>query len=628
MPFEVAGQAHVADRPLPVADDAWGNDYPAPPEQKGRLANAPPPPVDARAAPVVRGGGASAAETAYRRAAAAGDALAPAGRRRATRCPRLDPTAPPADAPPPAPEDRDRVLPTLRGLCLTALAQHVFWLAEVAAAGGDGDALRRALPSPDDRLVLAAAARGRGALDGPLFMALADPAWPVLCVDSLGAGRAQPPARAVVAAARAGLLRGVRSVEWTLPCEGRAAGASSAAAGAPTGDAGRAGGKARLGAGSGATAAAAAPAAPTACRSPLPPPPLHRSTQQSGGAVDLQPLPPPPASILLPAEASAVVRALAAHCPVLERLSLRRADPERWVRPAVVAAVSRALLAAALPKGICGEALPGRSRGRDEKGGEDGLEAAAAAAAETPAAAAAAAVVASCWEEAIADDGGAGGDAATAAAEHAHEHVHEEREARAAFAPSLCLLRWQDLPEVTAGAIVARCPRIVVDRRDAEASLAALDAPWMAALAPGWDDRGAERAERQAEERRRREAARLTKLFVAQSSLATGGGGGGGGGDDRDEEGDQEGGLGQCPDAACVGEATPAAAAAAPREPEGAGEQGDGELSIAERFRRAYEERAARLRRIEAAKEEHRRRRAVRASPGLALMERWLDEAV
>lgn len=488
----VVSLAPIPPRRVPVADEAWGNEYHAQQEEEHQRAPTP--------------------------------------------------TASTATRPPPPPRrpllssllasacQKDN-LPTLRGLCLACLAQHAFLLEDAAAE--DPELLRQAMPSADDRLAICAALRRRHQLSARLLLALCDPAWPVLC---LGPSASQPPARAVVEAARAGLLRGLKRVEWVLPCE-QASDAGGAAAGAA-------------------------------------------------------------AEVLLPSEAAAVVRALAAHCPLLEVLALRRADPTRRTRPAVAAALSRAVLAAALPKTLDGGGLlllgTGRRRRKDQEEEEEEEEADAKADASPPPAA-------DCWEDAAAPV------AMATTTTDAPEHL----EARATFAPSFRLLQWPDLARAAADAMRTRCPRIALEcEAVATTPSPPLDHPWMAIFArAAWDDRGAEQAERRAEERRAREEARRRKLLLL----------GDGGAEDEEEEKEEEE---EEDGKAREGEARDANVPA----PDENDDQEDD--SIAERFRRAYVERAERLKAVERAKEEQRRRRAVRASPGLALVERWLDEPV
>jgi hypothetical protein len=514
-------------RRLPVADDAWGNEYV---DLTPKLAPPPPPP------------------------------------------PKPQPPQPPAprplDAPAPRSSSSSR-FPALQALCLTALAQHTHLLADAAAHEGDHpDILRRALPSSDDRLALAAAARRRGELASALFVALSDQSWPVLRIDS----SCQPPARAVVDAAKAGLLRGVRAVEWVLPSEAPPATTT--------------------------TAAAAATGTTTTTTTTT--------------------------TVLLPSEAAAVVRSLAAHCPALEVLTLRRADAARPTRPAVAAAVARAVLAAALPRGFgpgAGTLLPGgggvvgrRRAGaeeeeegeeqeeEEEEGGDGGTRRKDQAVVDS-------------WEEALSDQS---------------REQQRERAAGAAaatFAPTLRLLRWQDLPDAAAEAMSARCPRIALDRKGASGA-SSIDDPWLALLAPGWDDPSALLAVRRAEERARRESARGRALLLLPPTPD-----GGDDGDDGDGDDDDAGDAVAPRDKDGGGNGATAAAVAA----DGAGEgKGGGDRhpedkdddSVAARFRRAYAERARRLAAVERHKEQRRARRAVRASPALQRMERWLDEPV
>lgn len=428
-------------------------------------------------------------------------------------------------------------VPTLRALCLTTLAQHTFLLAGVAIdESQDPDVLRRALPCSNDRLALAAAARRRGELSPTLFLALADPCWPVLCLGVDG----QPGSQAVIEAARQGLLKGVRAVEWVLP---------SSSQGATT------------------------PTTPTTPATPTPTQP----------------------TVLLPSEASAVVRSLAAHCESLESLSLRRADPARPTRPAVAAALAKALLAAALPKGLV--VVGGRRRSSDKEEEEEE---------EASKEQAAASAVAESWEDAL---------------------QHQAPTNRETFALPFRLLQWEDLPDAAADAMAARCPRIALDRkrrqqRTTTSTDADLDYQWIAALlAPGWDDRAALLQERREEERARRKAARakgLPVVVVVDDEAEEDDDGGADDLDDNDNDATKQ-----------QQQRAAAAAAAAPNNNNDSDSDDDAEdQSIAARFRRAYLARAERLKAVERAKEATARRRAVRASPAAQLVERWLDEPV
>jgi hypothetical protein len=297
-------------------------------------------------------------------------------------------------------------------------------------------------------------------------------------------------------------------------------------------------------------------------------------------AVATPPTPTTATAVLLPSEAASVVRSLAAHCESLEELILSRSEPARPTRPAVAAAVAKAVLAAALPKGL----LPvARRRQPGDEGEDDESEAKQQQQAAAP----------DSWEDALAPAD--------------QKQAQNTKTATIAFAPSLRLLRWEDLPDAAADAIAERCPRISLDRRrmmtaTIRKAITDLDAPWLSLLAPNWDDRAALLQEKREEERARREAARGKGLPLPLVPS-----------DDHDEEEEDR-------DAASTKPKNDAR-----EDDDDSNEEDD---SLAARFRRAYAERARRLKQVERAKEAQRRRREVRASPALRVVERWLDEPV